>query len=196
FDPSVNLTLSQLQRAQNLDVLDAQGHKVRFGSLWQAQPTCVIFIRHFWCPSCTDYVRSITEEVDLEILDEAGVKFVIISNGAPAMIKSYSSIFNLPFPLYTDPSRALYRTLGMTLCTTDGGPDSQRGDYIRHGVASGIGMIMKNALKVRMPLHKNGGDSKQLGGEFVLGPGLRCSYVSRMHNTRSHKPVRDVLLAA
>lgn len=76
-------------------------------------------------------------------------------------------------------------------------------------------MVLKNALK--MPI-ANAGDIKQLGGEFILGPGyvplpsfhiyahlqltnnlslsLTCSFTSRMHNTRSHTPIRDLLEAA
>ena len=38
-----------------------------------------------------DYMRSIKEQVDLDVLERAGVRLVIISNGSPAMIKSYSS---------------------------------------------------------------------------------------------------------
>lgn len=92
-----------------------------------------------------------------------------VSLGLAAGPNAVIGIFSFPFPLYTDPSCALYHTLGMTLRTTDAGPDSERGDYIRHGATSGIAMVMKNAFK--MPLHKNVGDIKQLGGEFVFGPG-------------------------
>jgi hypothetical protein len=59
----------------------------------------------------------------------------------------------------------------MTLRTLDPGPESQRGAYVRHGLASGIAMVVLNAFKVKMPVWENGGDIEQLGGEFVLGPG-------------------------
>ncbi|KAI0277970.1 hypothetical protein BC826DRAFT_1086035, partial [Russula brevipes] len=41
-----------------------------------------------------------------------------------------------------------------------------------------------------------GGDASQLGGEFVLGPGLSCTYVHRMQTTAGHAPIVDVLAAA
>lgn len=44
-----------------------------------------------------------------------------------------------------------------------------------------------------MPLTANGGDVKQLGGEFILGPGLACSYTSRMNTTRSHTSISLLL---
>ena len=48
FYPNVDLSLQQLQYARDLDVFDHEAKRVRFGNLWRDQPTCVIFIRHFW----------------------------------------------------------------------------------------------------------------------------------------------------
>lgn len=62
----------------------------------------------------------------------------------------------------------MYNALGMTLKTMDKGP---KGSYIRHGLIGGIGMVVGNAVKSRMPVWEDGGDISQLGGEFVLGPG-------------------------
>ena len=60
--------------------------------------------------------------------------------------------------------------MGMTRRSTDPGPDSEKGDYVRHGPIGGLAMVVKNALCVGMPVWERGGDSAQLGGEFVLGP--------------------------
>lgn len=65
----------------------------------------------------------------------------------------------------------MYNALGMTLRTTDPGPDHERGAYVRHGLVGGIAMVVRNALRVGMPVWERGGDTAQLGGEFVLGPG-------------------------
>jgi hypothetical protein len=77
----------------------------------------------------------------------------------------------MPFPVFTDPSLKLYTALGMTRRTMDGGPESSRGAYIRHGVFSGLARVVLNALRHGMPFLEKGGDTAQLGGEFVLGPG-------------------------
>lgn len=66
---------------------------------------------------------------------------------------------------------ALYATLGMTLKTLDGGPESEKGMYVQHGAVSGIAMVVGNAVKARVPVWEPGGDTEQLGGEFVFGPG-------------------------
>ena len=73
--------------------------------------------------------------------------------------------------MYTDPTLRLHAALGMTLRTNDPGPDKDKGDYIRHGAIGGLAMVVRNALRVGMPVWEKGGDAAQLGGEFVFGPG-------------------------
>lgn len=138
-------------------------------------------------------MQSIVDNAPKEALDRAGVRLIVIGNGSPHMAKAYKgesfrgfreliyrilivfaltgrldNIFHSPYDIFVDPSRALYRAMGMTRATTDGGKEEEKGDYVQHGPIGGIGMVLKNALK--MPLG-NAGDIKQLGGEFLLGPG-------------------------
>ena len=133
---------------------------------------------------------SLVATANPDALREANVDLVIISDGSPKMIATYRKIFKCPFPIFTDPTRNLYRGLGMTLRTLDAGPRNEAGDYITHGPLGGLGMVLRNAVK--MPLG-NAGDIKQLGGEFLLGPGPVCHYAHRMHTTKSHAPVRELL---
>ena len=88
-----------------------------------------------------------------------------------AVLIHHADIFRTPIPMYTDPTLRLYAALGMTLRTNDPGPDSEKGEYVRHGVIGGIAMVVRNALRVAMPVWERGGDATQLGGEFVIGPG-------------------------
>ncbi|KZP00602.1 hypothetical protein CALVIDRAFT_476054 [Calocera viscosa TUFC12733] len=193
FEAEAPITKEALQEAARLEVFDEAGEPVRFGDLFLGRKTIVCFIRHFWCPLCQDYMFSISRGVDPDALRRAGVDLVIISNGSPKMIKSYRELFHCPFPLFTDPSRKLYHVLGMTLRTLEAGPNSEKPDYVQHGSMGGMMMVMKHAMK--MPLG-NAGDIKQLGGEFCLGPGLRCDYAHRMTTTRSHAPIQTVLDAS
>lgn len=80
-------------------------------------------------------------------------------------------IFHTPFAVYTDPTHQVYRKLGMTIRTTSPGHTSHRGAYIRHSTAQGIAMVLFNAVRVMMPVWEKSGNTEQLGGEFVLGPG-------------------------
>jgi AhpC/TSA antioxidant enzyme len=173
-----------------LPVIGEDLQSLQFGSLFIDHLTVVCFIRHFYCPLCSDYMISLVATANPDALRDANIDLVIISDGSPKMIAAYRKIFKCPFPIYTDPTRNLYRALGMTLRTLDAGPAEEAGDYITHGPLGWMRMVLKNA--VRMPL-ANAGDIKQLGGEFLLGPGPVCHYAHRMHTTKSHVPVRELL---
>lgn len=218
---------SQLNHAASLSIFTENGDRILFGSIFAQRRTIVIFIRHFWCPLCQDYMSSLSSLVKPEMLQSnkdsiKEVQLVVISNGAHAMIGKYRKIFELPFTMYTDPSLAIYTALGMGRdkggharehgrrhhgSISDGlalgaheyieeQETSGDGDYVKHGLIGGIAMVVVRAFKVGMPVWEKGGDIGQLGGEFVFGPGLTCSYAHRMQNTKGHAPIKDVLNAA
>ncbi|KAG5647377.1 hypothetical protein DXG03_000445 [Asterophora parasitica] len=116
----VHPTPAQLARAGALTVIAFSGLRVPFASLFATRRTIVLFIRHFWCPLCQDYMSTVahaarpehmfytTEDEERTLID-----MVIISNGSSAFIPKYRQLFGLPFELYTDPSLAVYTALGM-----------------------------------------------------------------------------------
>ncbi|KAF8623662.1 hypothetical protein AX17_007360 [Amanita inopinata Kibby_2008] len=228
-------TYQQLKRAASLSVVAESGLRISFGSLFESQRTIVIFIRHFWCPLCQDYMASVRSFVQPGVLgsvvvpgsEEVGnlpTKLVVVSNGSHSMIQKYKQIFEMPFDMYTDPSLAVYMTLGMgrggdkqhySMCppriekmpSEPIGIRSERQDkrreeaelnsgYVKHGTMGGIMMVLARALKVGMPVWENGGNVAQLGGEFVFGPGLTCSYAHRMQTPKGHAPIQDVVRVA
>lgn len=75
--------------------------------------------------------------------------------------------------MYTDPKLLLFTALGMTLKTSDGGTEEHKGNYVKHGTLRGTLAVIGRALFTMSPsvMVKKGGDVKQLGGEFILGPG-------------------------
>ncbi|KAH7913802.1 hypothetical protein BJ138DRAFT_1001522 [Hygrophoropsis aurantiaca] len=196
FDEHALPTQNQLIDAAAYTVIAENGLRVPFGDLFRQQKVIVIFIRHFWCPLCQDYMFSISDNADPKVLERAGVNLVIISNGSYNMIKSYRQIFRTPFAVYTDPTLRVYTALGMTLRPAEQSTEPYRRGYVKHGPVSGIKMIVLNALRVGMPVWEKGGDPAQLGGEFVLGPGMTATYAHRMRTTRSHSPITGVLAAA
>ncbi|KAG9028321.1 hypothetical protein FRB95_006594 [Tulasnella sp. JGI-2019a] len=197
FRGDERLTMRELYDAASIKLYNQDGKKVTFGSLFEDQRTIIVFIRHFWCPMCQDYMRTVVKDVRPEQLERAGVKLVVIGCGDPGMIKAYNErIFKSPYPFYVDPHLRLYRALGMTLKTLDAGPDVERGEYVRHGAFVGTLSVIKRALMSGLPVIRKGGDIKQLGGEFVLGPGLRCRYAHRMSTTRDHADITHVARAA
>ncbi|KAI0784295.1 hypothetical protein C8Q75DRAFT_691582, partial [Abortiporus biennis] len=213
FDEHARLNKEQVARAANLDVIAQNGIRIPFADLIRDRKTIVIVVRHFWCGMDQDYMYSVSKQVDTEVLRRAGVDLIIIGHGSPGMIRSYKQIWRTPFPIYTDPSLRLHAALGLTLRTNDPGPDYERGEYIRHGMVGAIAMVVRNALRVGMPVWEKSGDVSQLGGEFIFDPGqvryislrralltvfcsYNCSFAHRMVNTRSHAPIHEVISAA
>lgn len=196
FNENALPTKRQLLDAASCVVVAENGIRVPFGDLFRDQKTVVIFIRHFWCPLCQDYMFSIANTVDPQVLKQSGISLVIISNGSYNMIKSYRQIFRTPYAVYTDPSSRLYNILGMTMKSVEPKAEQRRSSYVRHSRAGGIAMVIANALRVGMPVWEKAGDVTQLGGEFVLGPGMTASYAHRMRSRSSHAPIVRVLTAA
>ncbi|KDR78953.1 hypothetical protein GALMADRAFT_33093, partial [Galerina marginata CBS 339.88] len=200
-------TSPQITEAASLQITGEDGTPVSFGSLFATTRTIVVFIRHFWCPLCQDYMMSLKsivrpemlsawpvgDDKDAQDLKARLVNFVVISNGSYGMIHKYKQMFGLPFKVYTDPELAIYKALGMGRDEHTGG---KFGGYVKHGLMGGIAMVIVRAIKVGMPVWEKGGDIGQLGGEFIFGPGLTCSFAHRMQNTKGHAPIEDVLAAA
>ncbi|KAE9398144.1 hypothetical protein BT96DRAFT_995173 [Gymnopus androsaceus JB14] len=201
-------TRAETNLAADLPILDEEGYSIPFRTILYdfeggQVKTIVCFIRHFLCPICQDYMYSIARNVDPNALKKAGLRLVIIGNGGWEMIKSYRRIFKLPYPVYTDPTAALYTALGMTLRTLDPGPKPPRSSgqrpesYVRHrSIASGVALVLRNAVKARMPVWRYMGDKTILGGEFVFQVNnsvVECEWAHRMQYTTAHEEIRSVL---
>lgn len=95
--------------------------------------------------------------------------------------------------MYTDPSLALYRALGLTRQTGDAGDDADAGSYLIQTPLESTVQTIKRATK--MPL-RSPGNFFQLGGEFVFEGSLNVTYTHRMTTTRDHSPIEQVCEAA
>lgn len=153
--------------------------------------TVVFCIRTFWCGQCQDYTLASLSQLDPAAIHAQGLNVIVIAHGSWKIIKRYREVLKCPFPIYVDQSRRLYRLLGMTKLSGDFGKPDERGAYNRNAVPKQIVLGLKNAL-LKMPL-KNPGNLSQLGGEFVLGPGLVCSFAHRMTNRSDHMEAPDVM---
>lgn len=126
-------TAAQMIQAASLPLTCEDGSKITFGSLFTAHRTIVVFLRHFLCPYCQDYMSSLKALVKPETLSRLSdaseqrhlVGLVVISSGAHALIRKYRKIFGLPFLVYTDPDLGVYKALGM-------GKGSFRAGHVHH----------------------------------------------------------------
>jgi len=98
----------------------------------------------------------------------------------------YTETTGCPFPIYADPTRKLYDTLGMTR-TLDLG---KKPEYTNAGLfATTVQSIVQGLKSGRQVM--NGGDYKQVGGEFLFENG-QVIWCHRMRNTRDHAEIPEL----
>lgn len=196
FLPTLHPTADQLHRASQSQVFTESGEQVQLGSLMRGEKggkCIVIFIRHFYCGLCQDFLSYLTSKISPQTLRQHNLKLSIIGCGDWELIKPYRENLGTPFEIYADPTKDSYVALGMTLRTLDMG--NKTPEYQRGGMIGNIfGSIMK-AFKIGSIFSKNAGDQKQLGGEFVFVNGEPI-YTHRMQNTRGHAPLAELFDAA
>ncbi|KAK4056913.1 hypothetical protein OIO90_002163 [Microbotryomycetes sp. JL221] len=197
FDPRKPPTVGELDAAFACDVVDEQGGTIPFGHLAMPEKgrVIVLFIRHFYCGLCMDFLSFLKARVSLEDLQRADVKLIVIGNGDYTMIKGYREMLELPFPVYTDADKKTYNALGMTRRTLDAGKFDKPPEYIIRGMFSNVVGSIKSAFKIGK-LSSSSGDIRQIGGEFVFGPQKTVLYTHRMENTRGHAPINEIMDAA
>ncbi|EJD44623.1 hypothetical protein AURDEDRAFT_114312 [Auricularia subglabra TFB-10046 SS5] len=183
------LTAEELSKACELPVLDQDGKSVQFGTLFADQRTILVFIRHFWCGSCQDYVAQLAT-VPLDAFSKAGVKLVVIGCGEPSMIRGYKELTAFPHDMYADPTRKLYDLVGAEVNLD---MPAERPSYIRNGyLLNVLRSIWRGPIANPTTVGKQG-PAAQNGGDFVVGPGNTCSFAWRMRNTQDHVEVKDLM---
>ena len=125
---------------------------------------------------------------------------IIIGCGQPDIINHYKKFTGCPFPIYADPSRILFKKLGMRIGFNVG---RKRPEYMgNHGLMSGSMeeiKTLRKSLKDPNGLRKRdllrGGNIMQIGGEFLFDSGevLWCHRMTTYRNHAEIKQLRDLL---
>ncbi|KAI0024166.1 AhpC/TSA antioxidant enzyme-domain-containing protein [Xylariomycetidae sp. FL0641] len=167
-------TPETIRRIEDYTVLDRDGKSHSFKSLYSghnvARRVLIIFIRHFFCGLCQEYLRSLAAAITPDSLLELPVStfIAVVGCGSYELIDSYIHETKCPFPVYADQTRRLYTELGMVRTLSLGSRPAYLQDRsVAHTVLSGI----KQGLKqVRSGLVTKMGDQRQVGGEFLFEP--------------------------
>ncbi|KAF2758889.1 hypothetical protein EJ05DRAFT_509779 [Pseudovirgaria hyperparasitica] len=186
-------TEEDLKKCEDLVVLDNKGSSRTFKSLYTADNTAprqlIIFVRHFFCGNCQEYLRTLCSSITPEDLIslEKPTFITVIGCGKPELIDMYVETTGCPFPVYADPSTKLYDALGMVR-TLDLGP--KKPEYIQSGMLGGALRSILQGLKSGKNAI-NGGSFKQVGGEFMFEHG-KATWCHRMRNTRDHAGIPEI----
>lgn len=168
----------------------------------------IIFIRHFFCGNCQEYLRRLVCEPCLSPanLAERNTRVTIIGCGKYSLIASYRRVTKVPqsWQIFTDPTTDLYRVLGMHR-TLSLGKRSPR--YIQRSLTSGMLQSVVQGMR-RIPEGDvmGAGSLSVNGGEFLFSlkqdgshTGSRAEewilkWCHRMQNSRDHTEVEDLLV--
>ena len=188
-----------LKKCFAVNVLNAEGEKIEFGKLLEEgaeerRKTVVVFVRHFFCGSCQDYV-SVLATVRPEALAEANTKIIIVGCGDFQPIKFYSETTSFPVSqIYANPTRELFTFLNTTN-TTKGAPAGQTPSYMTVGLPMNILRSMFRAV-LNIGVASKGGPPSQNGGELVFDHEKRCTFANIMQHSQDHKEVADLMKEA
>ncbi|XP_075825482.1 peroxiredoxin-like 2C isoform X2 [Microtus pennsylvanicus] len=154
----------------DLPVLDASGRRVSFGALFRERRAVVVFVRHFLCYVCKEYVE------DLAKIPKS-------------FLRPFCKLTGYSHEIYVDPEREIYKRLGMK--RGEEISSSGQSPHIKSNLLSGSLQSLWRA--VTGPLFDFQGDPAQQGGTFILGPGNSIHFVHRDRNRLDHKPINSVL---
>ncbi|KAI0386666.1 AhpC/TSA antioxidant enzyme-domain-containing protein [Hypomontagnella monticulosa] len=167
-------TIETLRKIETYAVLDSDGKSHTFKSLYaghnSARRVLIIFIRHFFCGNCQEYLRTLSASITPDALLQLPVStfIAVIGCGSPELINTYIQETGCPFPVYADPTRRLYTELGMVRTLALGSrPAYMQGKSLAHTVVSGVVQGLK---QVKSGLVLKMGDQRQVGGEFLFEP--------------------------
>ncbi|GAA5989647.1 hypothetical protein JCM10908_000571 [Rhodotorula pacifica] len=196
FSKNALPTAQELDAARQVPVYDSKGTQVLLGSLFEPDQiggtAVVVFIRHFLCGLCQDYLSLLASKLPPSLLAEHKVRLSVVGCGDYKMIDAYRDHLSCPFPIYSDESKKAYEVLGMTKRTYDLGAATP--EYQKKGMGSTVWTSIGSFFK--MGKLANPGDSKQIGGEFAFSSSGQPTWCHRMENTRDHAPLRDLAQAA
>ncbi|THU91794.1 hypothetical protein K435DRAFT_726764 [Dendrothele bispora CBS 962.96] len=185
---------SNVEKASALDIYDAEGKIINFGSLFADKKVVVVFIRTYFCGDSQQYVEQLAN-IPKEKLDNANVDLVVIGCGDWKPINGYAKDRGFQgSKMYADPDRKLYHELGMDIETLAKTPTGQKKrSYLKRGDAwDAVRSTFKGPVMNPSWMGKQGNLS-QLGGDFVFGPGNQCIFAHRMQHTEDHVEVVDLM---
>lgn len=189
--------------AGEIPIFDSDGRSRKFKTLYEGEQAIgeqqlIIFVRHFFCGACQAYLKSLSTALPLETYFTLPTpsSITIIGLGDPKLIPFYRQTTGTSFPIYTDPSRSLYKKLGMSWTVRPGA----RVDYMNYSSewswVSGQVKQLRDIDKDKMDrdgqrLKFKGGNPMWIGGELLVRDS-KVVWMRRMKTYRGHVGTSEI----
>jgi len=85
------LTNDMLAKTAEIPILSSDGTGHPFASIYAGQPTLIIFLRHFFCGMCKEYVREISQKIHPNEVAAQNKILIFIGCGQPSFIENYKN---------------------------------------------------------------------------------------------------------
>ncbi|KAI5357318.1 Putative peroxiredoxin-like 2A/B/C, Thioredoxin-like superfamily [Septoria linicola] len=207
-DDDIGITVSDecpdratLAAVHDIPIYNAENRAMPFGSLYDPstathQRQLIIFVRHFYCGACQAYLQALTQSISMREYFSIPIptSIIVIGCGQADLIPHYKTFTNCPFPMFADPSRQLFKRLGMNVSFNIG---RDRPEYMKDispaAWAGGQVKTIKGSLTDPDGIRKRdvirGGNPFQIGGEFLFEDG-KAVWCHRMKNYRNHAEIK------
>ncbi|XP_042733491.1 peroxiredoxin-like 2C isoform X2 [Lagopus leucura] len=159
---------AEMREAAHCLVVDADGRRIPFGTLYRRQKVVVVFVR------------------------EANVRLIVIGQSSYHHIKPFCSLTGYTHEMYVDPQREIYKMLGMK--RGEGNDVSVQSPHVKSGML--LGSIRSMWRAMTSPAFDFQGDPAQQGGTLILGPGNEVHFLHHDRNRLDHVPINSVLQLA
>lgn len=181
--------------AGKIPIFDSDGIGRPFASIYSGdtaigEQQMVIFVRHFFCGACQTYLQKLSKAINLQTYFTLPkpTSITIIGLGSPELINSYRKRTGCPFPIYADPTKRLYKALGMNWTLRVGkNPEYMKGISGKQWVMDQVKLMNTFEKKMR----GRGGHMLWVGGEFLFR-NEEVVWCHRMKSYRGHSEI-DVI---
>lgn len=114
---------------------------------------------------------------------------IVIGCGSPALIPHYKTVTECPFPIFADPTRKLFKALGMGWTVNIG---TRRPEYMKEvSPPAWLAEQFRQMGKTKGHKKFKGGNWLQIGGEFLFED-EKITWCHRMKNYRGHAEIETL----
>ncbi|EWS73681.1 DHHC zinc finger protein (macronuclear) [Tetrahymena thermophila SB210] len=167
---------------------NAQG--IKFKTLFEDKRTIIVFIRHFFCYVCQDFVRALAQDINFGDLKQKNINLYVVGCGEISGIKNFSLETKFPSQLiYVDTQRFTYNKLGMMRAETIS--QVRSGKKSEDTKTSTFCGLCKTACSIITK--KRQGDIYQLGGTYIFETDGKIIYTFVDDSSNGHCSSKEIL---